>query len=426
MNKISLFQLVFLTVGAMVGSAIFSLSGLTILNADGSAVLSWALAGLLLLGFGLVTTNLVSAPGAGSSKKQLYDFPALAFKSNFLSYLTSWIYLFGCIAGVSFSATYFAYYLAAIFPVLVPVTRILSTGSVLLVFVVNLLKIRSFSRINTVLTILLVALLLVFVAVLCIFSGGGHDVSILPTSLANLGESLAQVPTAMLAYGAIVVPAFMVSSVKNPQKNVRLSMVIAMILTTVLYCLVIFGTLRFVGASYFVQHPEAAYSPLTAALEVAKLPAPFVTALNVAAVLALFTTMLVVGKLGATSIENIMHNQKVTARISTEKLSVRVFFGVVLVVTLFYSKVQLVVDSGALFNVLFTLIICASGFKLAKKTGHKVLAMLVAVVVTITYIPALTNHTFIAMWLVTICYLALGIALYKIPGKPTSSTSTSE
>ncbi len=414
MNKISLFQLVFLTVGAMIGSAIFSLSGVTIASVDGSAVLSWALAGLVLFGFGLVTTNLTSVPDFEGSSVKLYDFPARAFKSNFLSYLTSWIYLFGCIAGVSFSATYFAHYLVAVLPVLLPVVHILPPVSVLLAFIVNCLKIKQFSAFNMILTILLIAILLVFAVVLYFHNGGSsRSVNVFPTSSANLVEMLSEVPVAMLAYGAIVVPAFMVPNVKNCKRNVRLGMLIAMILTTTIYCLVIFGTLRFVNAQYLIQHHEAVFAPLTAAIKIAKLPATFALATNIAAVLALFTTMLVVGRLGVSSVDNIVQAQNVRAQNSTEKCGRILFFAVVLITTLFYAKVQLIIDSGALFNALFTLIICASGFQLAKMWWHKILALLTAVVVFITYIPTLQNSS-VALWITTVLYIALGCAVYKI------------
>ncbi|MDR1447937.1 MAG: amino acid permease [Candidatus Ancillula sp.] len=414
MNKISLFQLVFLTVGAMVGSAVFSLSGVTIMQAGDLAVLSWAFAGLLLLGFGFVTTNLLNAVEISNGDIKLHDFPALAFKSNFLGYITSWIYLFGCTAGVSFSAIYFAHYLVNVFPVLLPIVHILPTLSVLIIYILNLLKIGQLTRINTVLTILLVLILILIAFVLCLHSNSSsHDVNIFPTSSNNLLDMLSQIPISMLAYGAIVVPAFMASSVVNPKKNVRLGMFIAMILTTTIYCVVIFATLRFINAQYLIEHHESVFSPITAALDVAELPNSFTLLVNFAAVLALFTTMLVVGKLGVSSVENIFPKQESKARFSTEKLSSGLFFAVVFIVTLFYTKVQLVIDSGALFNALFTLIICASGFQLTKTKSHKILALFIAVVISITYIPTLVNAN-TALYITTIIYLVLGYAIWCI------------
>jgi len=65
-SKLGLFDSVHLLVGGMIGSAIFSLSGITILQAGPASLLSWLLGGLILLAYGLQTARHSSWERHGS------------------------------------------------------------------------------------------------------------------------------------------------------------------------------------------------------------------------------------------------------------------------------------------------------------------------------------------------------------------------
>ncbi|NCC66349.1 MAG: amino acid permease, partial [Spirochaetia bacterium] len=100
-RKLGLFDSVHLLVGGMIGSAIFSLSGLTILSAGPAALISWVLGALILLAYGLQTAELASKyPQSGG----VFTFPALLLGKNreqgrLWGWISAWAYLFGCIAG---------------------------------------------------------------------------------------------------------------------------------------------------------------------------------------------------------------------------------------------------------------------------------------------------------------------------------------
>ncbi len=59
-KKLGTFDSVHLLIGGMIGSAIFSLSGMTILSAGPAAIISWILGALILLAYGLQTAELAS------------------------------------------------------------------------------------------------------------------------------------------------------------------------------------------------------------------------------------------------------------------------------------------------------------------------------------------------------------------------------
>lgn len=78
-KKIKLFACVFMLIGGMFGSAIFSLSGITILEAGPSAIISWIVAGVIMLVYGLLVSELAAYfPESGG----VYVFPAKAIKGK--------------------------------------------------------------------------------------------------------------------------------------------------------------------------------------------------------------------------------------------------------------------------------------------------------------------------------------------------------
>ncbi len=122
-KKLGTFDSIHLLIGGgMIGSAIFSLSGMTILSAGPSAIISWVLGALILLAYGLQTAELASRypPQSGG----VFAFPALLLGKTreqgnlWGGWISAWAYLFGCIAGAAFSAIYIGIYLSVAFPIM--------------------------------------------------------------------------------------------------------------------------------------------------------------------------------------------------------------------------------------------------------------------------------------------------------------------
>ena len=57
-GKLGLLSSTTILIGGMIGSAIFSLSGVTIMNAGPAAIISWIIAGIILIAYGLQTAEL--------------------------------------------------------------------------------------------------------------------------------------------------------------------------------------------------------------------------------------------------------------------------------------------------------------------------------------------------------------------------------
>ena len=114
-GKLGLTECVFILIGGMVGSAIFSLSGLTILEAGPAALLTWFIAGFIMLFHGMLICELSCIyPQSGG----VYVFPRKAFggeKGRLLGWLSCWGSMVTNVIAIAFAAIYVGIYLSVAF-----------------------------------------------------------------------------------------------------------------------------------------------------------------------------------------------------------------------------------------------------------------------------------------------------------------------
>lgn len=368
MNKnIGLFSTSLLTIGAMVGSAIFSLSGITIAISGSGSLFTWLIAGILLLIYGLLAAYLAyKYPKTGG----MFLFPVEVFfaKSEssereiprkILGSFTTIIYLGGCLSGVIFSLQYISIYFSYLFPVFQDYGLVISLLFGLLVFLLNILNINNTSKVNIVFTICLIIILLVY-SLQCLFSGK-FDLELINNNFDSLSNVTSGVPIAMLAYGSIVVPAFLAESIKNSKKTIPFSQIISMIITISIYLLAIFATLGIVNKQNFIDNPGSQYMPFNLALNSIG-STSFINIINFGAILALFTTALVVMRLSIVSFNEFSKNNifppKINLAFNNEKISAIFVFLIISVSLSFGAIAEQVVNIGGIFNFIFIAIIC--------------------------------------------------------------------
>lgn len=432
-RKLGLFDSVHLLVGGMIGSAIFSLSGLTILSAGPAALISWVLGALILLAYGLQTAELASKyPQSGG----VFTFPALLLGKNreqgrLWGWISAWAYLFGCIAGASFSAIYIGIYLGVAFPVFSSMQVPLALLAVLFSGFLNMLRFRITGKTTTFLTLFLGLTLLLFV--FSVFGSGRWDASLLmPFFTQGSGGAtgfLDALPLAMVAYGAIVALSFLVGEVEKPHRTVPKAMAIAMAVVLVLYLLVLVATLGLVSSSYLQENVGMQYIPLYAAASF--LPGlPFLPALiSISALLALVTTMIVTMALAAHTLQACAGNGILPHFLAKESKKTGSPIGatvVVVVVTGFFSAIpqltNILINLGALCNVIVVAIVCLTvlssrtqhpelGENSFKAPGGKVLPILTLGVLVATYIPSVLGGGW-QLWVATLVYYVIGMAFY--------------
>ena len=371
-NKLGLTECVFILIGGMVGSAIFSLSGLTILEAGPASLLTWSIAGFIMLFHGMLICELSCIyPQSGG----VYVFPRKAFggkKGQFLGWLSCWGSMVTNVIAIAFAAIYVGTYLSVAFKWAANYQIPLAITSILICLVFNIIKFQTAGKLNNIIVGFLLLTILIYV--FACFLSGKYDFSgfspFFTQGIKGYKGFISAIPIAIIGYSSINAMAFMVSDVKNPDKTVSKAMFISISVVITIYLLVICATLGLITADYLVKNESMRFIPLFAACFTKMQDIPWlVEVVSIASVIALMTTMNVCVSLNARTLQassqdtmlpiifckNNGNGVPAFAAIITSLLS--------MIIALFPKITLQIVNFGAIFN-LFTIIITL--FSLAK------------------------------------------------------------
>lgn len=295
-GSLSLTSCVTLLMGAMIGSAIFSLSGVTYAVSGPAHIITWVVAAAIMLVYGLVIAELASLyPVTGG----LYVYPREIFgktegQKDFWGWFSAWAFLNPSIFGAAFAAIYVATYLGSVIPAVEPYVIICALVACVLCGILNIFKVSVAGKVN----LILVAFMAIVMVIFAITGFANFDAAnFTPFFTQGTGGAMgwvASVPNALLAYGAVAALVSMTSEIRNPNKTVPRAMTISITLTAVLYVLVVIATIGMMNVQVLLDDPHLQYYPLNAALDNALGGSPVISILvALAALMALITTMLV-------------------------------------------------------------------------------------------------------------------------------------
>ena len=432
-GKLGLLDSSTILIGGMIGSAIFSLSGITILNAGPASILSWIIAAVVLFAYGLQAAELSTIyPHSGG----IFVFPAESLGKNkkqgrLWGWISAWAYLFGCWAGAAFSAIYVGIYLGVGFPSLGKYQVLIGIITVIVCGLLNLVNMAVTGKANTILTFCLAATMVVFV-IIALSSGQWDASSFTPFFTQGTGGAfgfMSAIPIAMVAYGSIVAVSFMVGEIKDPNKTVPKAMTIAMIVVAALYLLVMISTLGLISSGFLQKNPGMSYIPLYAAAFTKLASIKWLSKLiSITAVLALITTILVVMALAARTLQATSESGILPKFLSknNEKTGVPVNAQLVIIVLVgitaaFPSFTNLIVNLGSLCNAIVVAIICITIIAARRKNpyvegnfrapGGNVLPVVTLIIIVASYIPDILKGGW-QLWAWTAGYYAVGMILY--------------
>lgn len=294
--KMGLVSCTALIVGACVGSAIFSLSGVTVFYAGASAVVSWAVAALIYMAYGLLLAELSSMyPHSGG----IFVFPRRAMPGragSFLAFLSGWGYVISNIIAIAFSSIFMGVFFVEGFGEYCSDARIVTPVALALSVAVVLLGGKRSQLVQNILVAVLVLSLLLY----CFFAffAGGFDASAFSDFFSsgfygNIGFLYA-IPIAMVAYGGCVVIPFMVSEVRRPERNIRRSLLLGLLVVAVLYVTVIVAVVGTLPMSVIISDESRRMIPLFASVTDGKLAgyAALSKIISVSGTIALMTTVI--------------------------------------------------------------------------------------------------------------------------------------
>ena len=433
-GTLGLLACVAIIVGGMIGSAIFSLSGLTMSLAGPSAIVSWLLAAVIMLIYGLCVAELSTIfPKSGG----VFVFPSKALgktekQGSFWGWISTWGYINANIVAIAFAAIYVSTYLGAGFGLPGGLQIPLAVISILFCLLLNALRISITGKVNNILVVSLIIALGIFV---CIAFFGGEWDSILLEPFFSQGKAgntgfLGAVPTAMVGYGSIVAIAFMVGEVKNPNKTVPKSVLIAMLIVAFVYIMVILATSGLVSAEFLNANPQFTFIPLYAAVFTKLTAFPWLAkVVSIAAVLALLTTMLVVIALTSRAIQAsaekgmlpkfFAKNGKTGTPIAASTLVTLC----AIIVSCFPEFTSEIVSFAALFAATTISINFLSLLVARKKNqyiegnfkapGGKILPIIGLALIILCYIPDIITGGWI-IWVYTIAWYLVGFVIFMI------------
>ncbi|MBR4329960.1 MAG: APC family permease [Candidatus Riflebacteria bacterium] len=429
-GKLGLTECVFILIGGMVGSAIFSLSGLTILEAGPASLLTWSIAGIIMLFHGMLICELSCIyPQSGG----VYVFPRKAFggeKGRFLGWLSCWGSMVTNVIAIAFAAIYVGTYLSVAFKWAADYQIPLAIASIMICLVFNIIKFKTAGKLNN--TIVGFLLVTILIYVFACFLSGKYEISgfspFFAQGIKGFNGFISAIPIAIIGYSSINAMAFMVSDVKNPGKTVSKAMFISISVVIAIYLLVIGATLGLITSEFLIKNEGMRFIPLFAACFTKMQNMPWlVDVVSIASVIALMTTMNVCVSLNAR-----------TLQASSQDLMLPKFFGnnnrngvpafAALITSLFamivalFPKITLqIVNFGAIFN-LFTIIITLISLIEARKTSESKQAAFKApggnaLIILILLILIGCNITSIVtggkdLFLFTIVFWVLGLSVY--------------
>lgn len=421
-GKLGLVPCIAILTGGCIGSAIFSLSGMTMYYAGPAAILSWIIAAVILGMYGVMVAELsIRYPKSGG----VFVFPAKAISRKW-GFISAWGYIVSNCIAVAFSAIYVGVYLGVGFEALANYQVPLAIISIIFVTALNLIDVTDAGKFNNILVGLLI-LTMVLYAIMSITHGNFN-----PENFSNffggaMGSTgwIQAIPNAMVAYGSVVSIAFMVSEVKNPNRTVPKSMAIALILVVVLYLLMIVGTIGHVSTQFLIDNEGMRFIPMFAAAWTSMYDIPWLSKLiSISAFIALITTMLVVQLINARAMSSMAEDGLLPAALAkTNKHGVPHVSTLVLaigaaILSFFPSITELLVNLGsvtsALTMVVVSLALLVSRKKMAhvagnyKAPGGNALVWLTVIIIVASYIPSIFNGG-AQMWIFTAVIYVVGL-----------------
>ena len=218
-------------VGAIIGAGIFVVLGIAIGYAGPAIIISIIVAGVVASFTAFSFAELGSAiPKEGGA----YQF-AFELISPFAGFLVGCLWLFAqVVAGAAISLG-FASYFVAIFPIFS--LKTVAVAVALILTGVNLIGIKQSATVNNILVIIKVAILCVFIGFGIFQVNPQNFAQFSPNGLFGILQGAGFIFFAYLGFGRI---AALGEEVKNPERNMPLSILIALTASIVIYVLTAF------------------------------------------------------------------------------------------------------------------------------------------------------------------------------------------
>lgn len=236
-KELGLFMATALVAGNMIGSGILMLpASLASISGPGATILAWIFTGLgsifLALSFSRLGTKIPKTGGP-------YEYAKLAF-GDFVGFMNAWLYWTASWIGNAAIITSIASYTGSLFPIVKTngTVAFLYTSAILWIFtILNIKGVRLAGNFQSFTTIFKLGLFIFFIGI----SAWHFDIAnITPIFPMNAGiETLpAAAAITLWAFSGFETSTINAGEIKNPERNIKLSTVLGISITVILYLLI--------------------------------------------------------------------------------------------------------------------------------------------------------------------------------------------
>lgn len=419
-EKMGLFSCVVLIIGSCIGSAIFSISGITIWYAGPSAIVSWFLAAAIYCLFGLVVTKLaLRYPQSGG----LYVFPRCSMggrTGEFFGFISAWGNIVSTILAIGFSSIFLGIFLQVGFPS-IDDPLAMSLLSLSLASCVLFSGLRSSRVVHNTLVISILAMIVCYCCV-ALFSGS-FDISnfngFFVKGAKGGGGFISAVPLAMVAYGGSIFVAYLAADVKRPERNIRLSFFLGLGAVALIYIALIATIIGTLPLEVLAEDESVRYIPVFASITSGNLSGfPWLLkVISLCGAVALFSSVIAMMRVCSKNIQAVSAAGLLPAMFSKRDskgvLSISILFLTLCggALCFFSDHVDVMLTLGAVLSIVTITITCISEMFARRRAA--LFPLSVTVLLWACFIPDILHGSF-KMWNFTVAVYAAGLVVYGL------------
>ncbi|WP_097026295.1 APC family permease [Clostridium peptidivorans] len=236
-KELGLFMATALVAGNMIGSGILMLpASLASISGPGSTILAWIFTGLgsifLALSFARLGTKIPKTGGP-------YEYSKLAF-GGFVGFMNAWLYWTASWIGNAAIITSIASYTGSLFPIVKTNGTVAFLYTSLILWIFTILNIKGVRLAGIFQSFTTIFKLVLFIFFICISAWHFDIANITPMFPVNAGiETLpAAAAITLWAFSGFETSTINAGEIKNPERNIKLSTVLGISITVILYLLI--------------------------------------------------------------------------------------------------------------------------------------------------------------------------------------------
>jgi APA family basic amino acid/polyamine antiporter len=282
MKKIGIASATAVGLGAIIGAGIFVLSGTAIALAGSFALPAFLIVGAVAMIVALVFGELGSIFPYAKGASYSYAYNAFGSEIGFITGILQYISYATAASAVSLG---FGSYLSGLLSISSELnSRLLALLLIVAIAIVNALGIRKAAKADLVLVIIKVVILFAFIAFALISVSGSSIMKNINFSGSGFSTEtfFSAVVAIFFAYTGFQTITTFISDIKGGSKTAAKAMIIAVVLSIIIYALVVFSMLLLVPAKNYLVTAD----PLAFALRSVNAPGIFITIIDIGAIVA--------------------------------------------------------------------------------------------------------------------------------------------